>query len=237
VNPGNTNDKNLYKPAGIASLIVAALMLGDILFLMIYPQPSTITDWFNLFQSNTLIGILDFWGLEIPMYLMFIPVFLALFFLLRTTNHGLMAIALICALLGIAIFLATNNPFSMLTISNQYAVVTTATEKSELLAAGHAILANTNQRAVGGFNMGLFLVSVGGLITSMVMRESTVFPKLIATIGILAFALSLADYLRQALTQSIFISLLVILLGALFLWIWFVLVGLKLYQLGRVHGK
>ncbi len=230
----DTTYRSLYKLGGIAALIVAALTLGEIIFFVFFPQPSTVSEWFNLFQSNPLIGLLDFWGLEVPMYFMFILVFLALFVLLRKTNQGLMAIALICALLGIAIFLATNNPFSMLTLSNQYVEATIDSQRSALLAAGQAILANTNQRAVGGFNIGLFLVSVAGLITSLVLLKNHVFSRLTAYIGILAFTLSLADYLRQALTQSVIIALLVILPGALFLLTWFVLIGLKLRQLGRV---
>jgi hypothetical protein len=229
----DTAYKSLYKLGGTAALIVAALTLGEIVFFMFYPQPGTILDWFNLFQTNALIGLLDFWGFEIPMYLMFILVFLALFVLLRKTNQSLMAIVMICVILGSANFLATNNPFSMLTLSNQHAAVKTDAEKTALLAAGQMILANTNQRAVGGFNIGLFLVSIAGLISSLVMVRSQIFRRSTAYIGILAFALSLADYLRQALTQSMIISLLVILLGALFLLIWFVLVGMRLYQFGR----
>ena len=171
------------------------------------------------------------------MYFMFILVFLALFVLLKETNQSLMAITLICIIVGSAIFFSTNNPFSMLSLSNQYAAVTTDSEKSALLAAGQVILTNTNQRAVGGFNIGLFLVSIAGLLTSLVILQNHVFSRSSAYIGILAFALSLADYLRQALTRSLLIGLLVILLGALFLLIWFVLVGLRLYRLGIVEGE
>jgi hypothetical protein len=56
-------------------------------------------------------------------------------------------------------------------------------------------------------------------------------------VGILANALSLADYLREALTPSATVALLVILPNALFLVIWFVLVGRRLYQLGRLERK
>jgi hypothetical protein len=121
----------------------------------------------------------------------------------------------------------------MLTLSKLHADATTEAQQFALLAAGQTILANTNQRAVGGFNIALLLVSVAGLITSLVMLQDHFFSRSSATIGILAFSLSLADYLRQALTQSLIISLPVILFGALFLVIWFVLIGLKLYQLGR----
>ena len=120
----------------------------------------------------------------------------------------------------------------MLSLSTQYAAATTDLERSTFLAAGQAILANTNQRVIGGFNMGLFLVSVAGLIVSAVMLQSNSFSRFTAYAGILAFALSLADYLRQVLTSSVVVALLVILPNALFLLIWFVLVGRRLYQLG-----
>jgi hypothetical protein len=212
---------------------VAALTVGEVIGLAFFPQPATVSDWFMLFQSNPIVGLLDFWGLEVPMYVMFVPVFLALYCALRKAGEGRMAIAMTLVLLGVGIFLATNNPFSMLSLSRQYAAATTDAQKSALLAAGQAVLANTNQRAVGGFNMGLFLVSVAGLLVSWVMLRSRSFGRSTAYVGILANALSLADYLREALTSSAVVALLVILPGALLLVIWFVLVGRRLYQLGR----
>lgn len=230
--PADSAYESLYKVGGVAALIVAVLTLSEVIVFAFYPQPSTVSDWFLLFQNNKFIGFLDFWGLEIPMYLMFILVFLAFYRVLKKANQGLMTIAITLAILGIGIFLATNNPFSMLSISNHYTTATTDVERSTFLAAGQAILTNTNQRAVGGFNMGFFLVSVAGLIISSVMFQSISFSRFTASVGILANALSLADYLRQAITSSAIVALLVILPNALFLVIWFVLVGRRLYQLG-----
>jgi hypothetical protein len=170
------------------------------------------------------------------MYAMFILVFLALYMALKRVNQWSMAVALSLALLGVAIFYATNNPFSMLTLSNKYAIATTEMERVTLVAAGEAVLASTNQRAVGGFNIGLFLVSIAGLIVSVVMLRSTAFSRATAYIGILAFGLSLADYIRQVITSSVAIALLVILPGALLLVIWFSLIGRRLLQLGRLRG-
>jgi hypothetical protein len=225
--------KSLYKLSGAAALIVAVLTVSEVIGLTFYPQPSTVSGWFSLFQSNKIIGLLDYWGLEFPMYVMYTMVFLALYVVLRKANESYMAIAMTFALLGIGVFFATNNPFSMLSLSNQYAAATTDAERSTFLAAGQAVLANTNQRAVGGFNMGLFLVSIAGLIVSSVMLQSDSFSKLTAYVGILANALSLVDYLREALTSSVTIALLVILPYALLLVIWFALVGQRLYRLGR----
>jgi hypothetical protein len=229
--------RSLYKLGAAAAFTVVALTLGEVVAHSLYPQPSTVSGWFTLFQSNPLMGLLDFWGLEVPMYLMFAFVFLALYVLLRKANASLMAVALTLALLGTGIFLATNNPCSMLSLSNQYAAATTDAQRSTLLAAGQAVLAQTNQRAIGGFNVGLFLVSVAGLIVSWAMLRSGVFSRLTAYVGLVAYALALADYLRQALTPSAAIALLVILAGALVLMIWYVLVGRRLYQLGRPERK
>jgi hypothetical protein len=230
------NYRTLYKLGGIAAWIVAALTVGEVIFFSFFPQPTTVSGWFVLLQSNKVIGLLDFWGLEVLMYSMFALVFLALYFVLREVNSSLMAIALVFALLGIGIFFATNNPFPMLSLSSRYANATTAGERSSLLAAGQAILANTNQRAVGGFNMGLFLVYTAGLIVSVVMIRSKSFSRSTAYVGVLAYALSLTDYLREALTSSAIIVLLVILPGALLSVIWFAMVGRKLYQLGSIEN-
>ena len=228
--------RSLYRLGGVGALIVAILTVFEVIVFTIYPQPNTVSGWFELFQANPIIGILNFWGLETPMYAMFALVFLALFFVLKSVNQSGMAIALTLALLGTAIFFATNNPYSMLSLSNKYAAATTDVERSTLLAAGEAVLANTNQRAIGGFNIGLFLVSLAGLIVSSVMLNETPFSRSTAYVGILAFGLSLGDYLRQAFTSSVIIALLLILAGALLLVAWFSLVGRRLLQLGRM-GK
>jgi hypothetical protein len=228
--------QSLYKLGGVAALIVAVLTLSEVIFLAFYPPPHTISGWFILFQANPILGILDFWGLEIPMYALFAIVFLSLYIVLKKVNQSGMAIAFTLALLGIAIFFATNNPFSMLLLSSKYAAATTDMQRSTFFAAGEAVLAITNQRAIGGFNMGLLLVSVAGLIVSSVMLRATSFRRLTAYVGIVAFGFSLADYLRQAFTSSVIIALLFILPGALLLIVWFFLVGRRLLQLGRLGG-
>jgi hypothetical protein len=230
----NPTYRSLYRLGGVAALIAAILTVIEVIVFTLYPQPTTVIGWFELFQGSPIIGLLDFWGLEIPMYVMFVMVFLALYILLRKVNKSGMAIAFTLALLGIAIFFATNNPFSMLSLSSKHAAATTDVERSTLLAAGEAVLANTNQRAIGGFNIGLFLVSVAGLIVSFVMLKAISFRRLTAYIGILAFGLSLADYLRQAFTSSVIIALLLILPGALLIVAWFFLVGRRLLQLGCI---
>jgi hypothetical protein len=217
----------------VAALFIAVLIVSEVVGLAICPQPDTVIGWFTLFQSNGIIGLQDFWGLEVPMYALFPPLYLALYVALKRANEGCMAIATALALLGVGVFLATNNPFSMLSLSSQYAAARTDAQRSMLLAAGQALLANTGQRAVGGFNIGLFLVSVAGLMVSWVMLQSHSFSTSTAHMGILANALSLVDYLREALAAPLAVAVVVILAGALLLVVWFALVGRRVWELGH----
>lgn len=230
--------KGLYKVGGAAALIVTVLLPIEIIVFTAYPLPSTVIGYFTLFQSNRLLGLLDLYLLEILTYALFVPMFLAIYVALRRANESYMALATTLAIIGIAVFLATNNPFSMLSLSDQYAAATTDAQRSLFLAAGQAILANTNQRAVEGFNMGLLLVSVAGLIVSAVMLRSNIFSKVTAYVGILANAISLAEYFRLAFVPAAVLLLLIIATASgLLLLIWYILIARRLFQLGQGVSK
>ncbi|MGB6872852.1 MAG: DUF4386 family protein [Dehalococcoidia bacterium] len=234
----DSNWKSLYKVGGMAALVAAALLLAEIIIFTIWPQPSTVTDYFALFQTSRLIGLFDCYLSEFIAYVLFIPMFLAICIAIRRGNESYMVLALTLAITGIAVFLATNNPFSMLSLSNQYAAATTDAQKNLLLAAGQAILVNTNQRAVGGFNMGFLLLSIAGMIVSIVMLRSKAFGKVIAYVGILTFAISLGDYIRVILVPSISLLLIIIAIASgLLILIWLVLIARRLFQLGRDVSK
>ncbi len=227
--------KGLYRVGGAGAFIAALLLLIEIIVFSIWPQQTTAIDFFALFQSNKLIGLLDFYLLEMFAYILFVPIFMAIYVAIRKSSESYMIIAVILAIIGISVFLSTNNPFSLFSLSNQYAVATTEAQKSILLAAGQAIIVNTGQRAVGGFNTGFFLVSIAGLIVSAVMLRSNIFSKTTAYVGILAFTISLADYFRLIfLPGEIVLLLIIAITSGLLLLIWLVLVGRKLLQLGKM---
>lgn len=204
----------------------------EIIVLTVWPLPTTVMGYLTLFQSNNLIGLIDAYLLEVVAYVLMVPMFLAIYLALRRVNGGYIVLATILAIMGITVFLATNNPFSMLSLSRQYAAATTEAQKTMILAAWQAILVNTNQRAVGGFNMGFFLISVGGLLISAVMLRSNIFSKATAYVGTLAFAISFSDYVRIIVAPSaLTLTLIIALTSAVFLIIWLILVGRRLFQI------
>ncbi|MBI5679623.1 MAG: DUF4386 family protein [Methanobacterium sp.] len=226
---------SLYKIGGAAAIISALLLLIEIIVFTIWPQPATVLDYFTLLQTNKLIGLIDFYLLEVIAYILFLPMFLAIYLAIRRFNESYMIIAIFMAILGIAIFLSTNNSFSMLNLSNQFVYATTGAQKSMILAAGQSLLVNTGQRAVGGFNMGLLLISFAGIIMSTVMLKSNKFGNKTAYIGILAFTISLAEYVRMILLPGELILLLIFaVLSGVLLMIWLIMVGRRLLQLSQL---
>jgi len=221
--------KSLYKIGGMAAILAAVLLLIEIIVFTLWPQPTTALGYFTLIQSNKLIGLIDFYLLEFIAYALFIPIFLALYMALKRLNESYMLLSITLAIVGITIFLATNNSFSMIPLSNQYLIATTEVQKSILLAAGQTLLVNTGQRAVGGFNTGFLLISIAGLLISKIMLQSNIFSKTTAYVGILAFAISLADYIRIIFLPSELILLLIIaILSGILLLVWLVLIGRSL---------
>ena len=229
--------RRLLRLGGVAAWIAAGLILAEAIGLALYPQPGTIEDWFQLFQANPLIGLLDAWLLELPLYAAFLLIFLALFVALKKDHLAWALLGFVLALVGCAVFFATNNPFTLLSLSSQHAAATTEAARSQLLATGQALLATTGQRAVGGFNLGLLLVSIAGLVFSLVMLRSQAFSRSIAIWGILANAVSLADYLRQSLTDSPIATLLVVVPNMVFLIIWFCLLGRRLWNYNKLSNS
>jgi len=221
--------KSLYKIGGMAAILAAVLLLIEIIVFTLWPQPTTALGYFTLIQSNKLIGLIDFYLLEFIAYALFIPIFLALYMALKRLNESYMLLSITLAIVGITIFLATNNSFSMIPLSNQYLIATTEVQKSILLAAGQTLLVDTGQRAVGGFNTGFLLISIAGLLISKIMLQSNIFSKTTAYVGILAFAISLADYIRIIFLPSELILLLIIaILSGILLLVWLVLIGRSL---------
>ncbi|MFP4113143.1 MAG: hypothetical protein ACOCY8_01095 [Spirochaetota bacterium] len=222
-----TGVRGLAAAAGIAALMVVVLTLAEVVAFALAPQPATAAEWFRVFTNDPFAGIVSFWGLELPMYAAFVVVFLGLFVELRLHGPARTAIALLFVGIGAAVFFATNNPFTMLSLATRYEAAADAGSRELFLAAGEAVIAGTGQRAMGGFNVGLLLVNVGGLLIASCMTRHAAFGRGLATLGYLAFGFSLLDFVRQFVTSSAIAALLVIMPGALLLMVWFSFVGVR----------
>jgi len=224
--------KSLYRVGGASAMIAAVFALLQIIIEIIgvgflhIEVPTTVIGWFLLLQSHTLLGLTELTMFQIPAFILCVPVFLALYVALKRSNGSYVIVATAFAFLGIAVYIASNTVFSMLSLSGQYAAATTDVQRSILLAAGQAMLAY--YQGVG-VDVGLFLFMFAILMISGVMLRSNIFDRATAYIGILAGVVSLLYYISSAFTPN---AIFILEAAGLFFVVWIILVGLRLLQLG-----
>ena len=203
--------------------------------------PTTVNGWFSLLHSNPLLGVTLLGVFDIANYALVGLMFLALYIALRQTNQSYTLIALALSLMGVVIYIVSNSAFSMFSLSNQYAIATTDVQKSTLLASGQAVLASGYNPAgavyqSAGYYLSLLFVAVADLMMSAVMLKSKIFYRVAGYIGIVASVFDLTYLIGLLFVPEADVYLLgsvCLAFGGLFLMIWHLLVGLKLYKLSR----
>jgi hypothetical protein len=236
--------KGLYEVGGAASLGIALMYLFAA---AVYvpamrqgPTPGTVIEWFTLLQDDPLTGLFYLGFADILIVILFGPVSLALRAALERVSKTWTTIATPLAFVGMAIYLATNTAFTMLSLSSEYAAATADAQQSSILAAGHAIISIS--RGTGNA-AGLGLVWLASLIFSILMLRSRILGKVVAWIGILSFSLLVPSFLFAGYTYGASTGVGAVLAtvtslgGGLLSLVWYVLVGLRLLKSGRSEGK
>jgi hypothetical protein len=236
--------QGLYRAGGVAAWIAALafrrnmdaeyMLLRQAGLINTGPAvvPTTIGDWFALLQTHTLLGLTLLNLFDLVNYALMGLMLLALLAALWRVSRSWMAIAASLGFLGVAIYFASNQALALLSLSNQYAGATTDAQRGLLLGAGQALLAiHQNAGYTGsGIYLSFLLVSLAGLIISAVMLRSSLFGKTTAYTGILANGFGLAYYLVMVLAPAIvFVPLSI---SAVFLLVWYLLIGSRLWVLG-----
>ncbi len=238
----NLGWNGLYRAGGIAALLAGVLFrrnfAAEIALFFQHGSPASAADWFALLQDNRLLGLVSLNILDVVNYALLALMFLALLAVLRPANKSAMAIAAAFGFLGIAVYLASNTALSMLSLSNQYAAVTSEAQRAGLLGAGEAMLAISRFASAGapgsaGY-VSLLLVAAAGLITSLVMLRSHAFNRATAYVGIVAAALDLAYCIAYLFLPGVeMLAVFFIPAAGLLLMVWHILIGWRLLRLGR----
>lgn len=189
----------LYRIGGAAALLSVVIVPIQIVVFIASPPPSTVADWFALFQNNKLLGLLAFELLFVVDAALGIPTILALYIALRRASESFMAIALALGLVATVALITARPAFEMLYLSGQYAAATTEAQRSMLLAAGEAMRAVFYGTA---FNASNVLANINLLIVPLVMLRSSIFGKATAYIGILAGILGFACTCPRSVSSS-----------------------------------
>ena len=227
--------KGLYKLGGITALIVLVGPLAEVLigFLpgvaRLTQRTVTVIDWFTLFQTHWFLGLRNLGLLNIIGAALLAPTFLAIYSALRRDSEAYGAFGTILFFVGMAVYIASNRAFAMLSLSGQYASATTDAQRSLLIAAGQAMLAEGQTRA------GIPLIEFASLVISVVMLRGKVFSKATAYAGILGNVLLMVFEAILAFVPAFLnVGLVIAGGGGLAIMIWYLLVGRRLLQLGRL---
>jgi hypothetical protein len=237
--------KLMYKTGGVAAILAGVLFrrnLGvEIALFHPLKQPTSVIEWFELLQDNRLLGLAYLNLFDLVNYALLVLMLLALYGALRGANRAIMLIATTCGLIGMSVYFATNTALSMLSLSGQHAGAASEAQRAMLEAAGQSLLALNRfsspgaQPGSGGY-LSLLLVAISCLLIGLVMLKGRTFNRLTAVIGLLAAVLDLVyciAFISLPGADSELLSLLFIPAAGLFWMVWHILVGWRLYQLGR----
>lgn len=215
--------KSLYRVGGVAALLMFALTLVQSFIFITNPPPSTVIDYFTLFQNNKILGLLDLDLLLIVINILLILIYLALYIALGRFNQSYTAIALTIGLVGTTLFFASREAtFGMLSLSSQYTAASTDAQRAMLLAAGQALLTIYNGTA---FDLSYVLGGVVILIFSVVMLQGNIFNRATAYGGIVMGVLMLVPPTVGT------IGLLLSLISLVPTLIWLILIARRLFQM------
>jgi hypothetical protein len=212
----------LHRIGGVAAVLLVVLTVLHAGVFFVAGLPTTVAEWFALFQESALLGLLAFELLMVAYVVVSVPVVLALYAALRRASPSLMAAFLALSLIGIGAFVAARPGFEMLSLSQSHAAAATAAERSVALAAGEAMLATFHGTA---FWVSYVLGSLTGLLVAAAMLRSGVFGRATAYLRIASSALDLGLFVP---TIGLFLSL----GSVLCLLVFNVLVARRLLHLG-----
>ncbi len=214
----------------VAWVLLAYSLATMMILVVIGVQPATAQEGFRMLQENRLIGLLRLDVLSILVMPLYYVLFLSLYAALKRTGGAVVSLATLLVFAGVTLFLATPSAFSWLSLSDKFAVASSAAEKAQLLAAGEAILTSDMWHGSGAL-IGGILLQTGTLLVSIAMLWSKGFGKLTAWVGIVTHGLDLLHIPLEMLFPGMGNPLMAV-AGPLYL-VWFPLVAYRFFKLGQ----
>jgi hypothetical protein len=227
----DANWKRLCRLAGASALILVVYSVVTMVFMVVFGgQPKTAQEGFAMLQANRLVGFLRLDGLTILVMPLYYLLFFSLYRALKNTSGAFAGLACLLVFAGLTLFLATPSAFSWMALSDRFAATTDPAQKTQLMAAGEAVLASDMWHGSGAI-LGGILMQSGALLVALVMLGSKSFSKLTAWLGIVMFGLDLAHLLIAFFFPAGGVILMAI-AGTLYLG-WFPLVARDFFRLAR----
>jgi hypothetical protein len=221
---------SLHKIAGFSAFLIAILLLGEIFVYALIPRPTTPMECIELFQKNPLFGLLHFDLLGMLSYILFIPMIISLYMILKQKSASLMLIASVLFFVGIAVFFATNTTFSLLSLSKQYSLAETEAERVMIITSCQTMITIFKVQA---FMLSYIIVSASWIMIGIVMLSCNLFSRFTSYMGILTGSAGiLAEIIENTSNTFIGIAIGLYFAAIVFLLLWILLTGKQLLNIG-----
>jgi len=229
--------RRVVRLGGFLALLAFAGTLFDIVFGSITTGdltllPSTAAERFLEMADHPLLGLYHLDLLNMLLNLITVPVYVALFAVLKQSQRGFATLALTLFCLGVAVYVSTNSALAMYHLSERYAGASDAVARERLVAAGEALIAAGEH---GGYGVlpGSVLITVASLTASIAIMKATVFRKWVGIVGVLGASLLTAYLFLIAVVPGVeTIATMAAAPGGLLMLVWTLAVGIRLLGLG-----
>ncbi len=173
----------LLKIAGAATIAILVIIPVQIAVFTIWKIPTSVEEWFALYHSNWLLGLIHQDFLYIINNVLVALMYLAFYVLLKPRNESLMIVAILLGFLGIAAYLGSNKSYEMLQLSRLYFGAGSEMQKGMFIAAGQVMLSGWQGTA---FDIYYILNGITLVLIAYVMLKSNLFTQKTAVIGLIS---------------------------------------------------
>ena len=172
----------LFRLASVTAVAVVCLIPLQALVFLLSPPPQTVLGYFDLFQRNPFLGLVDLDLLLIVDYLAMIPLYLSLYVLVGRRSNTLALLGLVLGLFSLLLFLVSREAtFSMWMLSSQHAAASTDAQRAALEASGQMLLTMYNG---GTFGLSYVLGALSTMLFSVALWRYEILGKAVGIVGV-----------------------------------------------------
>lgn len=175
--------RSIYKIATYSTIIMLLLIPVQIVIFIVSPPPITVEGFFALYEKNWILGLFSLDLVYLLTTALIIPIYLALYGLLKEDRKALLLLALTLGFIGTAAYFPSNPSIEMLSLSQKYTLSDSSAQSTMYITVGQTLLEGYKGTA---FNVYYVLNAMTLILISLVMFKSQKVTKLTSCAGLLA---------------------------------------------------
>ena len=223
--------KNLFITGGIAAILqLVTILTYSVLVGVLGPKPTSALEYFDIYQSSPLEAFLRGDFLLLVLIGLYLGTFPALYVALQRLSPVYAALATLFTVMAVAGTFATESSFSLLHLGEQYVTATNEAMRTQLLAAGEAVIAADMWNSSAAY-MGGILLQGSGVMISVIMLRSKDFSKVTAYSGLFGNGFDLIQHVLHIFLPVV--SGYITMFMGVFYFVWFPMLARDLFRLAK----